>query len=381
MNIGILFPSSNMHPGIGFDFVDGIKTFLKKEQLIGDIRISADTVGFGQSEKEVYEKAQKLLLIDGVDVLIAYIDLRVTEILQPLLFSSGKLLIIVNAGANYPHNWVPQPNIIYLTLHHGFCCRMTGDKAGDAPEKNAALATTFYDCGYLQSAALINSFLERGGYFAYNYINNQKYDAGFEIGALTQFLAANIPTQKLLCLFDSMPANLFYDRLAAYEKAKELSLYVSPMMLTETALGGKVWPFSIQGYSPWLPTIDTSENTSFLSFYKEQTKRNASLFSVQGWEAGMLVQAILSQFKNDTTDSTAIVENLSTVSFNSPRGTIAMDATTNHITAPLYYCSVQKGSGKMEMSVVKETAEQWAAFTSIPITGVSSGWMNTYLCY
>ena len=70
-------------------------------------------------EKEVYEKAEKLLMIDGVDVLMAYIDQRVMSILTPLFYASGKLVIIINPGANYPLNWVPQKNMVNLTLQHG----------------------------------------------------------------------------------------------------------------------------------------------------------------------------------------------------------------------------------------------------------------------
>ena len=122
MKIGILYPRSNAHPGMMMDFMDGIKTALKHQQLNDHVVLVSESTGLGGNEKEVYEKAEKLLVLEGVDILVAYIDLRVLEILKPLLYASGKLVLAVNPGANYPQNWVPQPNIINLTLQHSFLC-------------------------------------------------------------------------------------------------------------------------------------------------------------------------------------------------------------------------------------------------------------------
>src|SRR4051812_42861830 len=102
MNIGILYPRSKVHSGLAFDFLDGLKTFLKQQELTDKIRFTTESIGFGAMEKEVYERAEKLLMIDGVDVLLAYVDQRVTAILQPLFYASGKLVILINPGANYP---------------------------------------------------------------------------------------------------------------------------------------------------------------------------------------------------------------------------------------------------------------------------------------
>ena len=101
------------------DFMDGIKAVFNQTELQSDIRISSESIGFGGNEKEVYEKAEKILVLEAVDILVAYIDLRVLELIKPLLYASGKLVLVVNPGANFPQNWVPQPNIIFITLQQG----------------------------------------------------------------------------------------------------------------------------------------------------------------------------------------------------------------------------------------------------------------------
>ena len=149
MNIGILLPRSNAHPSMGFDFYDGLRSCLDHNQLAAHFQITTENIGFGGNDKEVYEKAEKLLLINNADILIAYIDLKVVPILGPLMYSTGKLLLVVNPGANYPNNWLARPNILFLSLQHAFLCSLAGVIASRSVAKPAVMATTFYDCGYL----------------------------------------------------------------------------------------------------------------------------------------------------------------------------------------------------------------------------------------
>ena len=135
MNIGILLPLSNAHPGISKDFMDGLNTFLAQKQLTAAVIIKKENIGFGGTEKEVYAKAEKLLISDDVDILIAYIDEKVTGMLYSLIQSTGKLLLIVNPGANHPVNWIAQPTVIHLTLHHAFLCWLTGAAAAKSKKK------------------------------------------------------------------------------------------------------------------------------------------------------------------------------------------------------------------------------------------------------
>src|SRR5688572_25340009 len=113
MNVGILYPRSKAHPGITQDFMDGIKAYTGLQP--NGMTFIPESIGYGGSEKEVYEKAEKLLMIEGVDVLVAYIGEKVIEILHPLLQASGKLMLVVHPGANYPGSWIAQANIIHLT--------------------------------------------------------------------------------------------------------------------------------------------------------------------------------------------------------------------------------------------------------------------------
>jgi hypothetical protein len=383
MKIGILYPRSGAHPEMMPDFIDGIKTALHDELKNDSIKLISESVGFGGVEKEVYEKAEKLLVLEGADILVAFIDLRVLELLKPLFYTSGKLVLMVNAGANYPQNWVPQPNILTLSLQHGFLCWLTGKWAGQPGKKNAAMATTFYDGGYLHTSAIVRSFMKSGGKITYNFVNNQKYDDAFDINQLTGFLSGDKDTDSLLCIFDSLPAYLLYSRLNTFEGADKLKLFVSPMMLEPKALEGigDGFKFSICGHLPWHAGLENNANRIFIDSYSRQTKRSPSVFSLLGWEAALIVQQVMVLTNDQYEDGADLAGKLSEVSINSPRGEMKLDTDANYFLAPIVKCTISPNSGNLSFESMETPLEEWSAFKEDRIDGIVSGWTNTYLSY
>jgi hypothetical protein len=365
------------------DFIDGIKTALQHHQLNQNVQLISESISFGGQEKEVYEKAEKLLVLEGADMLVAFVDLRILEILKPLLYASGKLVLAVNPGANYPENWVPQSNIVNLTLQHGFLCWLTGKLAAKLNKTHAAMATTFYDCGYLHTAAMVKGFVKEGGNITHNYVNNQRYDDAFDIKPLNDYLSSDKQTNSLLCVFDSFPASLFYSRLNTYDGAGSLHLFVSPMMLEEKAIekitGGFTFP--INGYLPWHSAAENNANKEFMDSYGQQAKRVATVFSLLGWETGLILQQVFLHSNEHYSDGAEIAGKLAAGKINSPRGEMKLDPETNYFITPVYKCSVPKNSDKRSIEYIETPEKEWKAFVEIPTEGVSSGWTNTYLCY
>lgn len=380
MKIGLLYPRSNAHPEMDVDFVDGIKTCLKQQIEKQEVQIVLESVGLGGAEKEVYEKVERLVRFEKADVIVAFIDLRVLPVLEPLIFASDKLMIVVNPGANYPLNWVAQPNIIHLNLQHAFLSWMTGAEAVSG-NNQAAFTTTFYDCGYLHGSAMLKSFMAKGGQPMHNYVNNQAYNESFEINSLLSFLEQDKQTDKLLCVFDSLPASLFYSRLQDNGTAKDLELFVSPMMLQDKAVNGLAdnKPFSVAGYLPWHQSDTREANLYFRSRFEAEAKRESSIFALLGWEAALVLKAILEQGTGNSAE--AITGYLTETGIDTPRGLIKLDEETHHFIAPVIKCHIAKGANKVNMEWQEIQEGLWREFTALRNEGLSSGWTNTYLCY
>ena len=381
MKLGILYPRSNAHPEIDVDFVDGIKTCFKEKGLVNSVQIVMESVGFGGAEKEVYEKAEKLIRFEKVDMIVGFIDTKVISLLEPLFYSSGKLLLVVNAGANYPANWVPPANIIHLTLQQAFLSWLTGGLAAGEEKSSAAYASTFYDCGYLLGAAATKHFVKNGGEMMFNYINKDKYDDSFTIKPLVEFLTVNNGTRKVLCSFDETPSALFYDRLNS-ALIDDLELFVTPMMLQAKALAGlnDGFAFPITGFIPWHPTLPHEANRHFKTYFEEHAGRPATIFSLLGWEAGLIIEEIIQNSK-DNYDAEGIIGHLDDTFIISPRGSLKLDPNTHFFLAPAIKCFIAKGATTVNMKAVKQLDDDWNLFTEVEPEAISSGWTNTYLCY
>lgn len=380
MKIGILYPRSAAYPAMGMEFMDGFKTCLKNHHINNTVTIITENAGYGGVDKEVKEKIEKLLLEDA-EILILYIDLKIVTLVKPLLEASGKLVMIINPGADYPQTWFPSPNIIHLTLNQAFLCWLTGHLAFEENNTTGVMATSFYDCGYLHSTLMVNAFTANGGNIVYNYVNNQLYNENFHINELSSFLEANPNTRKLLCIYDSLPAALFYKQLHALKQAEQLQLYVSPMMLEAKALENSAgsFSFSINGYSPWIPNSEEVTNREFIQLFTQQNK-TATIFSLLGWEAGLVLQEVLSQ--SDVEGNTVPkVDHLYSHPINSPRGKMTLDKGSHFYIAPIVKCSLKEDEKQLITQILHVQDIDWNTFMNNQISGVVSGWTNTYLCY
>lgn len=383
LKIGILYPRSQAHANLAADFTDGIRAVLETQQLTAHTALVFESVGFGGNEKEVYEKAEKLLVLDRVDILVAYIDQRVMYLLNPLFQSSGRLILIINAGANYPENWVPATNMVFLTLQHSYLCWLTGATAAGSGSAAAAVTTTYYDCGYLHIAAFTNGYTRNGGEITFNDVNKSRYNESFDISPLSDYLQTTVAARDLLCVYDTGPAALLYKRLKNHPAAGQLKLFVSPMMLEDTAWnqGETGYPFSIEGHLPYHPALEGEANAQFRLSYSRYANRSPSLFSIQGWESALVLAAVIKHNDEDYTNGAALAALLTGVPIESPRGELVLDGETHYFRAPAYKGLIRANTQELQISPADQTGEEWTNFVADPLTGLSSGWTNTYLCY
>lgn len=373
---GVLLPKSGTYPAIAISLMESMRLCLKESGNSEKISFISANIDFGGSEKEVYSKAENLLVTEGVDLLIGYIDMKVMDILEPLLYATGKLLIVLNAGANMPEKKVPQSGVIYLTQQHSFLSALTGQSAGNA---EASYATTFYDCGYAQGAAMTDSFSASEGTVIFNYVNNLGYNDSFHINELLAFLEQQKGAPaRILCNFDEKPASLLYKKLDEYAHADKLTLYVSPRMLTANALGAGGYKFSIAGYTSWLPQIDTQENKAF----KSTLKKEPDTFHLSGWQAGTVLNDILAMPGDVQGSGEQIVKHLESITLQSPSSAIHLDPGTNFFTADVVYkCTLPAGESDLMITAEAASPERWTDFVQSQNEGPVSGWTNTYLCY
>ncbi len=381
LKAGILFPRSGIFPLLGSDFIGGIRSSLKRMNINDQVELVLEPIGFGGDKKEAYQKTEQLLLIHNVDFLVAFLDMRVADIIYPLAEALQKPVIIVNPGANYADNWVTPDNIVFLDLKDTLLSRLSGLNARKHDFSKAVFAISYYDGGYHHGHSLVTAFQEEGGEIVHTYISPLRSDE-FNITALSEFLQANPEINCLLSLFSGEESNRFLGELKNLDLDHKLHIFSSPFMLEEQTVAGfecqdKV---KVHAYLPWHSGIDSAENENFKQQIAQETKKEANLFSLLGWEAGILIGEYLNS-AIENSNGTQFLSSLKNQTFVSPRGEMIFDPLTHHWVGPAYFATIdEKGWRIEEFKSTEECMVEWKLLIDKSNVGDSSGWMNTYLC-
>jgi branched-chain amino acid transport system substrate-binding protein len=382
LRTGILLPRSTLFPSLGLDILNGIKNYLKKQNLSDAVKLITDNIGFGVNEQEVYSKTEKMLLQEDVDIVVLCADTKITEMLQPLFTASNKILLAVNFGANFPDSWQPAPTSITHSLNFCLHTRFTGMLAANESNKQAANVVSYFDGGYRQCYTMLQSHQENGGVPVFNYITPHKA-AEFTLAPLAEFLELNSAVNNLLCLFAGDMAEKFYSEVSPLQHKFNLNLFVSPMMMEASlkdTLGNDFNIENVKGFIPWHCSLNNTANDIFKETLAA-AGHVANYFSLLGWETGMLLNEIVSQNNAGNSNAKTIVKSLTETAFDSPRGWMKIDAATQYSYGPSYlaYC---KSNFEISVGNEKENVDAaWTAFTNEKLPpGESSSWRNTYLC-
>lgn len=378
--IGVLLPGSTLYPSIGMDFLQGIRAGFKFHQyLTADIKV--EIISFGLKDDEIYAAAERLLLVNNADVLVAYAGDHHAEKLAPLCTAAGKLLLVTNAGASYP---VYSENISH-TIFHSFndclCAFLTGRYAARQEGGHGGiLATSFFDGGYTHVHAMSNAFMLAGGQVMHNYVSHYKKEE-FNTDTLTAFIKDNPDTRKMLTLLSGDMARLFYEKMLPLQQEHKLQWYVSPMMFDSTP-GDFAEPKpaapDMCGYTNWLPGLENETNQQFIQYFKTEHGKEANLFSMQGWESALLVMRYL-EIRQGAAGTEAAIDLLKSEKISSPRGVLVLNEQ-RHIIGPAHFAT---STGNLQVSItdtITDLQPVWEEMCAQIPTDAVSAWRNTYLC-
>src|SRR5690606_14486819 len=202
---------------------------------IKEVRVIPENIGFGEDSKDIYAKAEKLLLQDEADLIVAYLSPANAELLYPLIDAAGKTMIVLDPGMNYP-TAPPGANAIHISLQGIHAAYLAGKKAG-ADGKQVIMANSFYDGGYRGPWAYSRGIQDAGGEVIHNYVGHYKVSE-FTVAPLTEVLNKRKESSIIAACFSTYAASLFINSL--YRENESLiphEYYCSSYMLEEQTLG------------------------------------------------------------------------------------------------------------------------------------------------
>lgn len=378
--IGILLPRSTFYTTIGFDLFDGLKQGLLELER-EDIKIVTKNIGFGADKQQCYRAAEKLLLEENVDLVVAYISHRTAELLKPLFLAANKMLLVLDSGASLPTEWPNCPNIFYLSLHNALGAWITSKKATTDGYLSGGMVSGYYDGGYLHTYSLSENFVNSGGAINFNHVTGYKED-DFTISPLKNYLD-KYPKSALLSLFSGDFVQWYFKGIQEEFNTENLPIYLSPFGLEETMLENAVYPSnSVKGVVSWSKKLDNVKNKVFVTRLESLGKK-PNLFSLLGWESAQLAVQMITLSKKHSNKISDMAKEFQSLEFETPRGKIHFDGKTNTSISTLYHVSVIEKNGMCELkldSSIENSKEAFEEMCNLPLENATSAWFNSYTC-
>jgi branched-chain amino acid transport system substrate-binding protein len=380
--IGILLPRSTYYETIGFDLFNGLKNATKELGLSENIRIVTENIGFGADKQQCYRSAERLLLEENAAIVFAYMGHRGAQLLRPLFLAMNRLLIVLDAGANLPHESELCPNIIYHSFHNSLGAWLSSQRAVADGFKQGGMITGYYDGGYLHTVALTEGFTRAGGQIAFNVATGYKAET-FSMEDTVPHLEAN-PKSALLTLFSGDFIQWYFRELVRVHGEKNLPLYLSPFGMEERMLEEAVYPGDhARGVVVWSRELKNAENERFNKVIQENTEKKTNIFSLFGWEAAQLLKTLL-DLQTQTGLKMTDPELLKKIEFESPRGTVRLDEKLNTTYGPMYFARIvptDRNTCQLQIEgSVEHVKEALDSLSAISLNGVETAWYNSYVC-
>ncbi|MCA6365079.1 MAG: ABC transporter substrate-binding protein [Bacteroidetes bacterium] len=379
--IGILLPRSSYYETMSFDMIEGLRSGLRANGL-DDVRVVTENIGFGAEKQQCYRSAEKLLLEENATVVLAYVCQRTAQLLRPLFLAAKRLLIVLDSGANMPLEWPASPNILYHSLNNSAGAYLIAQMALKDGFRKGAMVTGYYDGGYLHTYALVNGFMQGGGEMAFNHVTGYTQQ-DFTMAPLPGYLSSH-PDTCLLSLFSGDFCEWYFRGIREYFPENAPPVYLAPFSLEETMLARAVFPgSSVKGVATWSKQLDNAQNKAFCKAM-EDAGREASLFSLLGWEGAALCVIALEAVKVHKNDVAAASEEIKAATFHTPRGLVQFHQATNQSFGPMYEVKLEedeKGFCRLHITGEVNNVKEALDFLSISdLEQNMSGWYNSYAC-
>lgn len=375
--IGLLLPRSAIYPSINFDLLGGMRAYFSNLGKVVDIK--AESIGIAGSDKEIYAACERLL-ISGTTIVAGYVNPTTAAYIAPLFSAANALFISLDAGYHFPAPNSLPPNVFFISLDGALCCRVATANAATGGAKKIAYTSSYYDAGYRSAYAVDRCLAEEEGGITLHHITKLK-KADFTLAPLENHLQGGAADAVFAAFCGDMIQD-FYQSVAQTPIFEQYPVYGSSFMGEEQWLEQTKYPGKdVHVCVPWASSLDNSENKRFTETLTAAGRR-ATVFSLLGWDAAIVAAAAL-----DADNIKTAIAGLEGFAFESPRGSVYLDAATHKCHAPVYDAMVTRDNitGNCRLVIVneyKKTAEQRSKLEHDinTLSGPVSSWLNAYAC-
>ncbi|WP_417353640.1 ABC transporter substrate-binding protein [Flavobacterium alkalisoli] len=368
VKIGILIPQSKQYKTLDREFLNGFKL----NNL--NVKYYIESIGIGSDTQIIIEKIQKLNFQEDISIIIGFFGHHNVESVYEYASDNNITLIASDLGAVVPFNIQKQKGIFINSFSLVESCYLLGNHFEEKKLDRIACSTSYYDSGYGLLLALNLSF------------SNNK-NIGFTGHYITPFMPreneAEIMNESITTLnpnvvfsFNSgLYAEENTDFLIKNDLTSNYTFYTTPFTVTPK-LAKHIADTNNELYitSSWM----NDDSCSFSKLYKKTHKEQPSIFSMLGYENGLIVKAILENNANDA-------ETINSLKTEGPRGTVFINPETNRTIYDSHIYEIYKKdsgeAGYRKKELLKNDGNFIKSIIKTEKPEKIGGWQNAYLCH
>ncbi|WP_202801860.1 ABC transporter substrate-binding protein [Rhodovulum sp. PH10] len=343
LKIGLMLPFSGTYAIHGETVADAIK--LRVAELggkLGGAEVEFVRVDDESSPPKAKDNAAKLIVKEGVDVLIGTIHSGVAEAMVQVAREEGTLTLVPNAGSNRITRALCAPNIFRTSFSNWQANQPGGPMVLDAGHRNVVLMSWNYAAGKEMMEGFRESFTAGGGTVVKEFMPDFPKD---EFQPYLTEIAALKP-DAVYAFYSGGGALKFIKDYAAAGLQGKIPLY-GPGFLTDGVLNA-AGPAAegITTVLHYASTLDNPINKKFRADFEKTSGREVDVFAVQAYDAASLLAQGLAAVEGDIKARKALFAAMEKAEIDSPRGKFRFSRAHNPIQ-DFYLRRVENGEEKV----------------------------------
>ncbi|MEO6938683.1 MAG: ABC transporter substrate-binding protein [Candidatus Kapaibacterium sp.] len=321
----------------------------------------------GKGTGSLAAKTAKLVEKDNVDVVIANVNSRAAQSVREYVDTHKVAFVEMNAGEVITAHSAVSPTYFRSTLNLWQAHAAMGTWAANTIGKKASILTSFANSGFDFHPAFQLGFEAAGGTIVSHRVTGSPTGADHPMLAIS-----DLPKNQADVLYASYSDQSAYGFVQAF-KSSGLDTPVLGTNFHEGLHGASSNAAQLSGSryaGSWSVNMKNAENASFVKSYEKFAGKSADEFAVLGNDTLRMVLAAAQR-------NTNIAEGLLEVGLTGPRGEMRFDKTSHSLLTQVFLIEDNASGAKItELEYAASTRATAAAST---VSGLKSGWLNSYL--
>jgi branched-chain amino acid transport system substrate-binding protein len=328
VRVGFMLPYTGTFAQLGVAIENGFRMAINEQGgKLGGREIEYFKVDDESEPSKGIENASKLVQRDKVDVLVGTVHSGVQMGIQKVARDSGVLSLIPNAGVHAATRGLCAPNVFRTSFTNSQPTLALGQAMIARGHRKAVWITWKYAAGDEAFEGFRDSYTKAGGTIV------KELGLPFpqvEFQALLTEIAALKP-DAVACFFAGGGAAKFIRDYAAAGLKGKIPLYGSGFLtegVLEAAGPAADGIITTMHYSD---SLDTPRNKKFRLDYAKAYKAQPDVYSVQGYDSGLLLVQGANAVKGDLGNKQVLYKAMEGATIDSPRGKWTMSKAHNPV--------------------------------------------------